>query len=185
VALAALVALAASCAPANFPDTPNVAAAQATYCQALAKMSGAGDKWEHLGACKSATMSASPGYLKGMAKCLPARKEASPDKDTGLLVGECRDEVFYKLTVDEAIAQPAMEARCERAARCEKSSVPECLAAAKKADATQRSQFYGQYNGAALWKISDCLKSSSCGADEYAAQQECYKRADEKQLWFP
>jgi hypothetical protein len=185
VALAALLTPAASCAPASYPDTPALVAAQATYCQALAKMSGAGDKWEHLGDCKSATMTGSAGYLKGMAKCLPARKEASPGKDTGLLVGECRDEVFYKLTVDEAVAQPAMEARCDRAARCEKATVSECLVQAKKADSTQRATFYGQYNGAALYKISDCLKSSSCGADEYAAQQECYKRADEKLLWFP
>jgi hypothetical protein len=185
VALSALLASAVSCAPANFPDTPTVAAAQATYCQALGKMSGAGDKWDRLGDCKSATITGSAGYLKGMARCLPTKKEASPDKDMGLLVGECRDEVFYKLTVDETNAQSGMEARCDRAARCEKTAVPECMAQAKKADSTQRATFYGQYNGAALYKISDCLRSSACGSDEYAAQNACYKQAEEKLLFLP
>jgi len=185
VAVVALVTLAAACGPASFPDQSAVSAAQASYCQALAKMSGAGDHWEHMGACKGASPAGSAGYLRGMAKCLPAHKEAAPDRDMGMLVGECRDEVLFKLNVDETNAKDGMEARCERAARCEKASIPDCLAQAKKADSSQRATFYGLYNGAALYKISDCLKSTSCGADEYAAQQACYKQAEDKLLWFP
>ena len=180
VAVVALVTLAAACGPASFPDQSAVSAAQASYCQALAKMNGAGDGWEHMGACKGATPAGSAGYLRGMARCLPGRKEGAPDRDMGLLVGECRDEVLFKLNVDETNAQVGMEARCEKA------SIPECLAQAKKADSSQRATFYGLYNGAALYKIADCLKSSSCSAaDEYGAQQACYKPAEDKLLWFP
>jgi hypothetical protein len=181
----AVLAFGAACGPASFPDGDAVSAAQTSYCQALAKMSGAGDGWEHMGACKGASPTGSAGYIRGMAKCLPAHKEASPDRDMGLLVGECRDEVLFKLNIDEDNARSGMEARCERAARCEKATVPECLVQAKKADSTQRATFYGMYNGAALYKVSDCLKSTSCGSDEYGAQMACYKQAEEKLLWFP
>jgi hypothetical protein len=185
--VAALVVPAAACGPASFPDGDAVAAAQASYCQALAKVNDAGDSWEHMGACKGATVAGSAGYLRGMAKCLPGRKDAAGDKarDLGIMIAECRDEVLYKLTTDEANAQAAMEARCDRAARCEKASVPECLAQAKKADPAQRATFYGLYNGRAIAKISDCLRSSACGSDEYAAQNACYKPAEDKVLWFP
>lgn len=183
--LGALVLAAAACGPASFPDQSAVSAAQDGWCQALAKMNGPG--WDHLGACKGATPTASAAYLRGMTKCVPAHKEAGGDKarDMGILVAECRDEVLFKTTIDEAVAQPAIEARCERAARCEKASVPDCLASAKKVEASQRATLYGIYNGAAMYKVSDCLKSSSCGADEYATQQACYKSAEEKLLWFP
>ena len=185
--LGVLVASATACGPASFPDTDAVSAAQASYCQALAKMNGAGAGWDQMGACKGGRPTASAAYLRGMAKCLPSRKEAAGDKtrDMGLMVAECRDEVLFKLTVDETNAQPAMEARCERAARCEKSAIPECLVQAKKAEASQRATFYGIYNAAALYKVSDCLKSSACGADEYAAQGACYKLVEDKLLWFP
>jgi hypothetical protein len=185
--LAALSLAVAACGSASFPDASAVSAAQASWCEALAKVSGAGSGWEHMGACKGATPGGSAAFLRGMARCLPARKEAHGDKapDTGILVAECRDEALAKLTVDEANAQEAMEARCERAVRCEKATLPECLAAAKKADPHQRLTLYGIYNGATIHKIADCLKSSSCGADEYATQTACYKPADDKLIWFP
>src|SRR5262245_53327916 len=43
VSVAVLVVSAAACGPASFPDQSAVSAAQATYCQALAKVAGAGD----------------------------------------------------------------------------------------------------------------------------------------------
>lgn len=181
---AALVVMAAACGPASFPDQSAVSAAQVSYCEALAKVSGGGDKWDHMGACKGATVAGSASYLRGMAKCLPGRA-GEKARDLGIMVAECRDEVLYKLTVDETNAQAGMEARCERAVRCEKVTMADCLAQAKKSDPAQRATFYGLYNGAALYKISDCLKSTACGSDEYAAQTACYKLAEDKLLWFP
>jgi len=183
--LAPLALAAAACGPASFPDQSAVAAAQASYCQALAKVNGAGDGWEHMGACKGATPTASASYLRAMAKCLPSRAGGDKSRDLGIIVAECRDEALIKLTIDEANARDATEARCERAERCEKVTRADCLATAKKADISQRATLYGTYNGAALYKISDCLKSASCGADEYATQTACYKPAEDKLLWYP
>jgi hypothetical protein len=183
--LSALVVSAAACGPASFADADAVRAAQASYCQALAKVNAAGESWEHMAACKDAPTTASASFLRGMAKCLPTRAANDKARDMGIMVAECRDEVLYKITVDEAHAHSGMEARCDRAARCEKANVQECMTLAKKADSSQRAQFYGLYNGAGLHKISDCIRSSACGADEYAAQNACYKPAEEKLLWFP
>src|SRR5262249_29640675 len=46
--LAVLVAVLASCSGggASYPDRPGVAAAQAGWCESLAKLNGAGAKWE-------------------------------------------------------------------------------------------------------------------------------------------
>ncbi len=185
-ALGVLLVSATACGPTSFADGDAVVAAQGAWCQALAKASGAGASWEHLGACKGAMPTGSPSYLRGMTKCFPAHKEAkAATGDVGLLVAECRDEVLIKMTIDEAVAQEAIGARCERAARCEKTEVPECLASAKKVDPTQRATLYGIYNGAALHKISDCLRSSGCREDEYAAQQACYKSVEDKLVWLP
>jgi hypothetical protein len=180
-------AVACGCGPTSFPDTDAVAAAQGAWCQALAKANGAGAGWEHLGACKGATPTGSASYLRGMTTCFPAHKEAKGENrgDVGLLVAECRDEVLIKMTIDEAVAAEAVAARCERAGRCEKTEMAECLASAKKVDPTQRATLYGIYNGKALHQISDCLKSSSCREDEYAAQQACYKSVEDKLVWLP
>jgi hypothetical protein len=181
--LGALVLASAACGPANFPDKGAVAAAHDGWCQALAKAYG-GAAWEPLGACKSATPTASAAYLRGMAKCFPARKAGS-DKDAGILIAECKDEVMSKLTIDEATVKEAVDARCERAARCEQANVPECIAAAKKVDPFQRATLYGLYNAAAIHTISECLRGSSCGSDENSAQEACYKTPVDKLVWTP
>jgi hypothetical protein len=184
--LPALVAAAAACGPASYPDQPAVLAAQAGWCQALAKVNGAG---ADLAACKGATPTGSAAYVRGMSKCLPARKEAGGDKpwDMGLMVAECKQEVIAKSVIDEAAAKEAIEARCERANRCEneKPSVADCIAGSKKIDTFQRSLLYGIYNGAALHDIASCLRSSACAPDEYATQDACYKQASEKLVWLP
>ncbi len=186
--LGALVVAATACSPASYPDQPAVAAAQATWCQALAKVLGGGSAWEPLAACKAATPTGSAAYVRGMAKCFPARREAAGgDKapDFGILIAECRDEVSAKITIDEAVVKEAVDARCERAARCEQASVPECVAAAKKVDPYQRATLYGLYNAAAIHKISECLRGSSCATDEYATQDACYKTPVDKLVWTP
>ena len=186
--LAPLVCFAAAaCGPANYPDQGAVAAAQASWCQALAKMTGAGASWEHMSACKDASPTGSAAYVRGMAKCFPEHKAAGGDKsmDVGILVAECRDDVLIKMSIDEAVAREGIDARCDRAARCEKANVAECVAAAKKIEGVQRATLYGIYNAAALHNIADCLRSSSCGTDEYAAQNACYKSAEDKLLYLP
>ncbi len=188
VALVALTALGAACGgPASFPDRPAVEAAQASWCQALAKMNGAGAGWDKMGACKGASPAASAGYLKAMSKCFPDRKAMLGDKapDDSKLISECNDEVTVKITIDDAAAAEAIDARCERANRCEKVAVPECVAAVKKLESSQRALLYGVYNGGALHEIASCLKSTSCGADEDAAREACYKPLADKLLWFP
>jgi hypothetical protein len=176
-----------ACGPANSPDAGAVTAAQQGWCAALAKVNGGGANWEHMSACKSATVTGSAAYIRGMSKCFPEHKAAAGDKavDVGLLVAECRDEVLLKMPIDAAVASEGIDARCDRAARCEKANVPECVAAAKQLEGVQRATLYGIYNGAAFHNIAECLRGSSCGADENVAQNACYKSADDKLLWFP
>ncbi len=181
--LGALVGAAVACAPASFPDKDAVAAAHQGWCRALAKAYG-GDSWDQMGACKAHAPTASAAYLRGMAKCFPGRKAGS-DKDAGILVAECKDEVMGKLTIDEAAVKEAVDARCERAARCEQANVPECIASAKKVDPFQRATLYGLYNASAIHQISECLRGSACGSDENAAQEACYKAPVDKLVWTP
>src|SRR6185437_3392561 len=168
LALPALVAAATSCAPASYPDQPAVVAAEATWCQALGKVSEAGMGNGGMDTCKGAVPTGTAAVVKGMAKCLLARKEAGGDKpwDQGMMVAECKQEVFAKVNIDEAAAKETIQARCERVVRCEKTGFAECVAATKSIDPYQRAQLYGIYNGAALHEVASCLKSSSCGADE-------------------
>jgi hypothetical protein len=172
---------------AGYPDKGGVVAAQAGWCDSLAKLNGAGAKWEHLGACKGAYPAASAPYLKLMSKCFTTRREAAGEKapDATTTVAECNDEVAVKMPMSDSPSAEAIDARCERASRCEKVPIPECVAAVKKLDTAQRSMLFGIYNQSALHDISDCLKSSSCGADEDAAREACYKKQSEKLLWFP
>ena len=172
---------------AGAADHPAVEAAQTAWCQALAKANGAAPaSWEPMAACKAFYPSSSAPYLKGMARCFVARKEAMGDKaDTGLLVADCNDEVTTKLTIDDNAFQEAIDARCERASRCEKAPMADCVAAVKKLESSQRALYYGIYNGAAVHTLSECLRSSSCGADEDAAREACYKPQEDKLRWFP
>lgn len=185
--LGVLLLTLAACGPASYPDRGAVESAQKSWCDALAKMNGAPGSWDQLSACKAASPTSSAPYLRGMAKCVPARKESYGDKapDVGHMVAECNDEVTIKMKIDDASFKEAIDARCERASRCEKVAIPECVAAVKKLESSQRAIFYGIYNGAALHKLSDCLKGSSCGADEDAARGACYKQIEDDLLWFP
>jgi len=179
-----LVAAVTACGPANYPDRGAVESAQGAWCDALAKMNGGA--WDHLGACKAAYPTASAPYLRGMSKCLPAHKESYGDKpiDIGHLVTECREEVTVKMKVEDASFTEAIDARCERASRCEKVAVADCAAAVKRLETSQRALFYGIYNGGALHTLAGCL-GGSCGTDEDAAREACYKQIGDKVLWFP
>jgi hypothetical protein len=185
--LGGLVILAAACGPVHFPDEGALAAAQTGWCESLAKMSHAGASWEYMGACKGAAPTASAAFIRGMTRCFPEHKAAGGDKsvDNGLVVAECRDDVLLKMSIDEAVAREGIDARCARAVRCENANLDDCLAAAKKLEGAQRATLYGMYNHKALHKIADCLRSSSCGADENVAQNACYALPEEKLLWFP
>lgn len=181
------VALTLACTPATYADKSAVESAQKGWCDSLAKLNGAPGTWEHLAACKAAYPTSSAPYLRAMTKCFAQRKEAGGAKgpDTGHIVAECNDEVSIKMSVDDAAFGEAIDGRCERALRCEKVSIPECIAAVKKLESSQRALLYGQYNGSALHSVADCMKGSACGADEDGARAACYKPVEGKLLWFP
>jgi hypothetical protein len=181
------VGVAACGGPASYPDGDAVAAAQAGWCQALAKLSGAGDGWESMATCRGALPASSAGYLRAMTKCFPDRRKAAGDNgpDNWHVAGECRDEVLVRMKIDEAAAQEFLDAHCDRAARCEKVSRDDCTAALQKLESSQRGQLYGVYNRASLHTIASCIKSTSCETDEDAAHEGCYKPLADKLLWFP
>ncbi|AKT42007.1 hypothetical protein [Chondromyces crocatus] len=173
--------------PSNFPDRDAVTAAQAVWCDALAKVLGGGPKWEHLAACKAAYPTASPGYLRQMAKCFPRRLEAAGDDktDRAQLISECNDEVIGSINEPEAAAQDLIEARCARMFRCENVPAAECKAGFTKLDGSQRVLLTTVYNGAGRYEIADCLDTASCTDNEIAGRDACYKPVTDKLLWFP
>lgn len=187
VAATAVVACAGS---ANYPDVPEVGKAQGTWCDALAKSEGAGPAWEHMNDCRSATPAASPAYLRGISKCFfervdEARKAGDPAAaDRSLLLSECNEKVLTELPMTSAGVDEILDARCNRAVRCEKVDFAECKAGWKRLEPAQQAMFTTRYNGGALHEIADCL-GSGCADNEEEAQANCYKKAEDRLLWFP
>ena len=182
-----LAPLGMACGPAaSYPDAPAIAAAQSAWCDALAKLNG-GTKWDHLADCKLATPTAEPAYLAGFTKCFVKRREELGDKsyDQGQIAAECRDETLYKLKVDDAAAREAIDGRCRRALRCEKTETSVCKSSLANLPAGQRAVLYGIYNAQARHQLAECLDASSCETGEDAANAACYKPLEEKLIWFP
>lgn len=173
--------------PTNFPDRGPVAAAQAEWCAALARLHRAGNSWEHMSACKAAYPTSSPAYLRAMTKCFSRRMEAaaesSPDRDQIIL--ECNDEVAVTLNPDEPSAKPIIEARCARMLRCENVPIAVCKEAFNKLESAQRVMFTTIYNDGGRYEIIDCLDNASCTDNEEAGRQACYKPTSDELLWFP
>jgi hypothetical protein len=192
-ALAALftAALVAACggAGASYPDRPDVSKAQSTWCEELAKSEGGGPTWEHMNTCKGAYPSGSAAYIGGMTRCFFERVNATQEGgdaavDRSQMLGECNDKVMIDLPDTGPGVEEALDARCQRAERCEKVAYAECKAAVKRLEPSQQALFTTVYNGAALHEIASCL-SSGCGDNEEAAQDACYKAAKDRLLWFP
>ena len=173
--------------PAQFPDRDAVTAAQAVWCDALAKVLGGGPKWEHLAACKAAYPTSSPGYLRQMAKCFPRRLEAAGDEapERSQIVALCNSEIAGSINEPEAQAQDLMESRCARMFRCENIPPAECKAGFAKIESEQRVMLTTSYNGAGRYEIADCLDTASCTDNEVAGRDACYKPVTDKLLWFP
>lgn len=176
-----------SSGPANFPDRDAVVAAQAVWCDELARVLGGGPSWEHLAACKAAYPTASPSYLRLMAKCFTRRLEAAGEAapDHTALISECNDEVTLNVTEDEAAAKSLVDARCARMLRCESIPEAECVAGFSKLEAAQRALFTTIYNAAGRAEIADCLNNASCTDNEDAGREACYAPVAEQLLWFP
>ena len=172
---------------AGYPDSSDVTAAQAAWCKALGKVNGAGDKWEHMSACKSAYPTASATFLRGLTKCYVARREAAGDTapDNTQILADCTDDVTVNMPSDTSAGREALEARCVRMERCEKVAIPECTAAIDKLEAATRVLISTRFNGAALHQVSECLASKSCAANEDEPREACFKPVTEKLLWFP
>ena len=178
---------ACSSGPANFPDRDAVVAAQAVWCDELARVLAGGASWEHLAACKVAYPTASPGYLRLMSKCFTRRLEAAGDNapDHSQLITECNEEVTVNLNESEAAAKGLVSSRCARMLRCEGIPAAECQAGFGKLEAAQRALFTTIYNAAGQAEIADCLDSASCTDNEDAGREACYAPVAENLLWFP
>lgn len=173
--------------PGTFPDRDAVVAAQAVWCDELARVLGGGASWEHLAACKAAYPTASPSYLRLMSKCFGRRLEAAGDAapDHTALISECNDEVTLNVTEGEAAAKDVVDARCARMLRCESVPVAECKAGFAKLEAAQRALFTTIYNAAGRSEIAECLDGASCTDNEDAGREACYAPVADKLLWFP
>lgn len=181
----------AACAAPNYPDRPDVAKAQAGWCEALAKSAGSDASWDRMSDCKGASPAASPAYIAGMAKCYAERyeeaknaKDAAAD-DRSLLVAECRDKVLIELPASSPGMDELIGAKCERAVRCEKNvTMDDCKQTMMNLEPAQLAMFTTVYNGAALHEVARCL-SSGCEENEEEATTKCYEDVNERLLWFP
>lgn len=185
---AALPLLGACGSPgASYPDGSQVTAAQASWCQGLAKLSGNPTGWEHMNACKGAFPTASAAFLKNMTKCFVTRHEAAGDNavDNSQIVSDCTDEATVNMPNDEAGGRELIAARCARAERCEKVKAADCKAGIDKLEGAQRALITTRFNAAGQHDIASCLSSKSCSDNEEEAQDACYKPVSEKLLWFP
>jgi hypothetical protein len=172
---------------AAFPGKPDVVAAQAAWCESMAKLQGSPDKWEHMSDCKGADSSASAAYLRAMTACFKTRVEAAGDAppDNSQIVVECNEEVAQQLPLDQGMGKEVLDARCARMLRCEKVADEDCRAGIDKLESAQRALFTTTYNPPALHEVADCLESKGCTDDEEAARDACYKPEADKLLWFP
>lgn len=172
---------------ASYPDRNGVVAAQAAWCDTLAKMRKEPGEWGRLAECKATYPTSSGPYLKGMAKCFFDRVQRDGDNapDNTIIVEECNTEAVAYMTGDESTGKELIEARCARMERCEKVAPAECKAAIEKLEAGTRAEITTKYNGAALHEVAECLASASCTDDEDSARAACYKPAADKLLWFP
>ncbi len=180
-------AAACSGGPASYPDKSGVVAAEAGWCDTLAKIRKEPGEWGRLAECKAAYPTASGPFLKGMAKCFFDRVQRDGDNapDNTVVVEECNAEAVAFMIGEESAGAEVIEARCQRMERCEKVAVPECKAAIERLDAGTRAEITTKYNRAALHEVAECLASASCTDDEDSARGACYKSAAEKLLWFP
>ncbi|MEZ4298631.1 MAG: hypothetical protein R3B70_27010 [Polyangiaceae bacterium] len=184
---ASLLLAACSGAPASYPDSKGIVAAQAEWCDMLQKIRKEPGDWSRLGECKSFYPTASAPYLKGMSKCFFERIQRDGDSapDNTTIVDECNNEAVAYMEGDESSGAELIDSRCQRMERCEKVAVPECKAAIQKLESATRAEITTKFNRKSLHEVADCLSSASCTDDEDSARAACYKPANEKLLWFP
>lgn len=181
----------AACAGANYPDRPDVVKAQQGWCEALAKTAGSDSSWDRMSDCKGAKMAASPGYIAGMTKCYSEQyeeaknaKDASAD-DRSLLITNCRDKVLIELPASSPGMDELIQAKCERAVRCEKNvTLDNCKKTMLSSEPASLAMFTTVYNAAALHEVARCL-SGGCEDNEEEAVAKCYEDVNERLLWTP
>jgi hypothetical protein len=180
-----------ACAAPNYPDRPDVVKAQARWCDALAKSAGSDASWDRMSDCKGASLAASPGYIALMTKCYSeqydqakAAKDASAD-DRSLLMAGCRDNVLIELPATSPGMDELINAKCERAVRCEKNVTAEtCKKTMQNMEPAQLAMFTTVYNAAALHEVASCL-SGGCEENEENALSQCYEDVNKRLLWTP
>jgi hypothetical protein len=180
-----------ACAGANYPDRPDVVKAQERWCDVLAKSAGSDASWDRMSDCKGASFAASPGYIALMTKCYfeqyeqaKRAKDASAD-DRSLLIAGCRDNVLIELPASSPGMEEIIDAKCERAVRCEKNVTADvCKKTMQNMEPAQLAMFTTAYNGAALHDVARCL-SGGCEENEENAVAKCYEDANERLLWTP
>jgi len=189
-ALTFAFAFAACGGGANYPDRPDLTKAQAGWCDALAKSEGPGGAWDRMTECRNAVPAASPSYVASMTKCYFERVEEAKQAgdpaaaDRALLLSECNEKALVDLPMTGPGVDEVVDARCNRAVRCEKVDFTECKAAMKRLEPAQQAMFTTRYNASTLHDIASCL-SGGCDDNEEQAQADCYKDAEDKLLWFP
>ncbi len=92
---------------------------------------------------------------------------------------------IIKNFLDQTGMDELINAKCERAVRCEKDVVLDnCKKTMASLEPAQLAMFTTVYNGAALHEVARCL-SSGCEENEEEATTKCYEDVNERLLWTP
>jgi hypothetical protein len=178
------------CAPKKvaYPDATPLAAAEKTWCDALAKYEAPQDQsWRHTAACTAATPTGSAPFVAQVADCYRKHHEEQGENaiDLGGVAARCADVVLGAAEpVGFEQAEPIRE-RCARMERCSKVPKEQCMASLEHLDPMQKVGLTSAYNLAAQHTIAECLATVDCSADEDAAVAGCYETAAKQRVWLP
>jgi hypothetical protein len=175
-------------APVNYPDDDKVAAAEKSWCAALAKYEAPEQQsWRHTAACNAGAPTGSAPFVAQMAECYRKHHQEHGEnaQDLGGLVSNCADEILGRAEASDVSASEAVQARCARMERCEKVAKAECLAAFDKLDPMQKAGLTSMYSLRGQHEIAECLANTDCSNDEDSVRTKCYQETQRRRVWMP
>ncbi|MCC6523911.1 MAG: hypothetical protein IT373_14730 [Polyangiaceae bacterium] len=182
--------------PAVYPDDDAVALAQKEWCRMLGRMELERESrpvhevsggWRHQAACEAARPSASADFLARVTPCYERHLREGGDAalDGQAILADCAEQILVVADPGDTSGLDLVQARCERAERCEKVPLADCLRTFAALSGGQRAGLTTMYSLAAQSEIAACLRDGACAKKgEDAARDACYAPARKRRVWF-